>query len=50
MSLFGFSPLGKHFKDIDISNSKSKSSLDGIGITVDDYGHLLIAEWRSNQI
>lgn len=44
------SPLSKHFKDIDLSPNKSKSSLDGFGITVDDSGHLLIAEWRNNQI
>nr|BAJ99697.1 predicted protein [Hordeum vulgare subsp. vulgare] len=42
-SHFGISSMGQHFKDIDLSPARSKSSLDGFGITVEDSGHLLIA-------
>jgi hypothetical protein len=49
-SLFGLSNISRHFKDMEQINNKSRSSLEGLGITVDDYGHLIIAEWRNNQI
>jgi hypothetical protein len=50
ISLFGPSPLARHFKDTALSSSKSKSSLEGLGITVDDSGNFLVAEWHNNQI
>lgn len=41
--------MSKHFKDCNISG-KSRSCLEGVGITVDDYGNFLVGEWRNNQI
>lgn len=43
ISLFGQSSLSRHFKDIELTANKSKSLLEGFGITIDDHGHLILA-------
>jgi hypothetical protein len=39
---FGLSHLGKHFKELEHSPSKSKSSLEGLGITIEDNGYFVV--------